>query len=127
MQVDTSKWCSLCREGGQPDHFSSARRCAFESGVFSSENWQCGTALRLREMFEEAGDDGSRNVRFRNDDQSLGVLWVEDEHYIVGTWYKERGSTGSLLAMIDSDFHVLTLDEAESAIESVCRKKSEVI
>lgn len=49
------KLCSISAASTPAD-----RRCAFESGVFSSGNWQCGTvlALRLRALMAVSADPG---------------------------------------------------------------------
>lgn len=67
-------------------------------------------------------------MRWRHDDESFGCLSVpldwdsEDGGYrgggffVAGTWYKDRGATGTLVFLRDAEYHPLTLSEAESAI-----------
>jgi len=132
--------CKLCIEQGHPPNFGSPPRCAFESGEFSSDNWNCATAIRIRElMYQESF--GELGLRLRMHDQSFGSLWVpphpEDIPYgkrigpwrgggfISGYWYKDRGQTEMLIRVDPRDGGNekeaalrLTLAEAEAAIEN---------
>lgn len=59
--------CKLCTEQGQPVNFGSQVRCAFESGEFSSDNWNCATACAIRAFMGEGwGDDGKNEDNFGN-------------------------------------------------------------
>lgn len=81
------KVCPLCEAAGPI--IGSHRRCAFVSGVFDANNWNCETANRLRDMVE---------TPIWNEDQHMGVL--NFPHYgmfVILSWYKRRGKTDAIL------------------------------
>jgi len=135
--------CKLCIEQGRPEHSASEPRCAFESGEFSSDNWNCATAGAIRELMgEHAWIDERHDEAFyvRRDDRSYGALFVppnpeQPEHegswrgggFIAGYWYKHRGQTEMLIRVDPRNggqepdaAKPLTLEEAEAALEC-CR------
>jgi hypothetical protein len=112
--------CKLCVERGKTWNGDDPR-CAFESGVFSGDNWNCATANELRSI-------GERNDLIKyGDDASLLVLDVpegdfDDDHgwnraWAVLTWYKQRGCTAQAFYMDDDIFYPLKIEQAEAIIE----------
>ena len=113
--------CKRCKDFGQPDYFGSPVKCAFESGTFSSDNWQCQTALLVRELA-----DDYYSVRDDMRCGSLGVVPLPEaeidgiqQGYVVMSWYKDRGTTGQMWVMWDEDKpEPLTLNTAEFILEA---------
>ncbi|MBR8661188.1 hypothetical protein [Brevibacillus sp. NL20B1] len=108
--------CKLCIERGKTWNGDDPR-CAFETGVFSPDNWNCATMNALREI--------SRQLRttYRDDMAAASIGYVPfegDEYsgYIVMTWYKDRGRTGNaFIAWDDEPIRELTEADALLAIE----------
>jgi len=91
-----------------------APKCAFTSGVFSGDNWQCATMNALRELVEDKPE-----ARW-SDDQWAAVIPVESlSDHIVMSWYKHRGCTE--LAYIVGTKEPLTLEQAEMALDEAAR------
>lgn len=118
--------CRLCKERGKTWEGSDPV-CAFESGVFSPDNWACATMGKLRRLSEELGHSD------RDDDScgSIGYVPLSDNYapdtyegfggYIVMMWYKERGRVGNAVFMTDEGTEPLTLEQAEIAIKTAER------
>ena len=92
-------------------------RCAFSNGIFSSDNWNCATMNKLREIVKKAG------LFWRDDDiGSIGVLPVDlDEFYgfLIMLWYKERGQVEqAILLSSERPPALLTLDLALKIIKN---------
>jgi len=89
--------CKLCKERGKTWEGSDPK-CAFESGTFNMDNWNCATMNELRDIAGEIG------LNYRNglDSASFGAVPFE-EGYIVMTWYKSRGKTGNAQVMHDNE------------------------
>lgn len=87
--------CKLCKERGKTWEGSDPK-CAFETGVFNQDNWNCATMNRLREIARAKG------LTYINESESLGVIPFEDG-YIILTWYKDRGRIGNTVIMCDSE------------------------
>ena len=91
-------------------------RCAFSNGIFSSDNWNCATMNKLREIVKKAG-------LFWRDDSigSIGVLPIDlNEFYgfLVMLWYKERGQVEqAILLSSERPPTLLTLDLVLKIIE----------
>jgi hypothetical protein len=109
---------------GQPKHFGSSVKCAFESRTFDSNNWQCQTANELRDIMDWTDRDDLRAA-------SVGVIRIPEygaednetdniqQGYLVATWYKDRGTTGQMWVMWDDEPpELLTLDTAEFILAS---------
>jgi len=125
--------CKLCTERGKTWNGDDPR-CAFESGVFSTDNWRCATMSRLRGIAEKRGS----SERDDNSCASIGYVPLDNDYvpmdapemdagYIVMTWYKDRGRKGQALIMWDDEeSRPLTLREAEEAIRvyELNRKRS---
>jgi hypothetical protein len=93
--------------------------CAFMLDEFHTDNWNCATMNKLRNLCYEKG------FHKRDDDcnASIGLLSIPENGvvcgYLVMTWYKSRGRVGKAILMCDDeDPHVLTLIEAETIIKS---------
>lgn len=91
--------------------------CAFENKEFGQENWMCASMNFLRDLCREHGYT-------RRDDMaaaSIGVLHIPENDivngYLVMTWYKERGRTGTAVVMCDSmSPEILNKEMAEEVI-----------
>jgi hypothetical protein len=137
--------CTLCIAQGWPSNFGDEPRCAFETGEFSSENWNCATAVAIRMLMGEGWDDSKTHDNFyvRRDDQSYGALFVPPHPedipegkqvgpwrgggLIAGYWYKHRSQTEMLIRVDPRNggkepeaAKRLTVQEAEAAIENCC-------
>lgn len=115
--------CSLCLERGKTWDGSDPR-CAFENGVFDTENWNCATMNELRDISERL----ETNRRDDNACACIGYVPFEgDEYsgYIVMTWYKNRGRTGNALIMWDDEKERPL--KVEDAIEAVHQNKKKNI
>ncbi len=98
-------------------------RCAFdESGKFQSDNWNCQTMNRLRELCGEDGEEREDAWYWRNDiaSSSIGVLPIPDVMdietggYVVMTWYKRKGNIGNaIIVRSNEESTPLTLEVAE--------------
>ena len=96
-------------------------KCAFSNGIFSSNNWNCATMNKLREIVKKSG------LFWRNDDiGSIGILSVDlDEFcgFLVMLWYKEREQVEqAILLSLENPPALLTLDLAIKIIESYEKK-----
>lgn len=104
--------CLACLSAGmKPPHFGSPRRCAFESGIFSTDNWQCATLNALRDLAIFSHRDDMENGSI-----CVIPLPVNDiqQGYIVLSFYKDRGSVGRAIVMNDEEEpKVLTLQVAD--------------
>lgn len=104
--------CELCSRDWQPANYGSPRKCAFEGETFSSNNWNCGLANRIRRAMYDDEYEGHA-LRYRNDCGvgSVGALVVEvpskaddadhgfDHEFcglLVADWYKDRGALDGL-------------------------------
>lgn len=109
--------CKMCKERGKPPWFGDDPRCAFESGVFNTDNWNCATMNALRDLAEKLG------TTYRDDlaAGSIGYVPFENEDYsgyIVMTWYKNRGRTDNAVVMwVDEPLRELTEEDALLALE----------
>lgn len=107
--------CKRCVKRGKPTNFGSDPKCAFESGIFSKNNWQCATISELRIFADDFGYTSRQN------DESIGVLKIPERvgnGYLVMTWYKNRGAIGGALILDDEEPpKMLTLETAEEIIE----------
>lgn len=88
--------------------------CAFSSGVFVSDNWNCGTMHLLRRKVDPRCDDELRSAMYCGDDASMGAINLRDTGVLVLSWYKSRGRTGQ--AIVFRDDNVIPLTE-EMALE----------
>lgn len=99
-------------------------KCAFSNGIFSSDNWNCATMNKLREIVKKAG------LFWRDDDMgSIGILPIDLDEFVgflVMLWYKERGQVEqAILLSLENPPALLTLDLAIKIIESYEKKFKE--
>ena len=106
--------CRLCQERGKTWEGSDPR-CAFVDGVFTTDNWNCATMNKLRDIARDLP------LYWRNDDfGTFGAVPFEGEYwqgYIAMAWYKRRGRTKQAMLMGDGDMP-LPLTE-EMALEAI--------
>lgn len=111
--------CPRCLERGRPPHFGSTPRCAFETGVFSPENWMCATLIDLRNELVEQD-----KVVYADDNRAALIPCRSGEGFIVIVWYKSRGCT-SRVTWLNDDEHApqrsATLEEVEYVLEDLQR------
>ena len=97
------------------------RKCAFESGVFSKDNWNCAAMNLLRHTAE------NKNLRQRGYDISCAVLripevkisddeWVNDGFCIL-SWYKECGCTSNAIFVSDEIEQPLRFAQVEAILK----------
>lgn len=112
--------CRLCTERGKT-WSGDDPRCAFETGIFDTNNWNCATMSRLRDISRQLHTETRDDMACA----SIGYVPLSNDYadgdmdagYIVMTWYKDRGRTGQALIMWDdNEPRPLTLREAEEAI-----------
>lgn len=102
--------CEECKKRGKTWKGEDPT-CAFESGIFSSENWNCATMNKLRHIVDEKEFEKHNNM-----DCYLAVIPLEESGWIILSWYKRRGRTPTARYMIDDIDQLLTLEDATRAI-----------
>jgi hypothetical protein len=118
--------CKLCSTTPK-DWQGSDRKCAFYTGIFIKENWNCETMNRLRglkELGDEQGQSGPM-LTYNNGDQRMLVIpsnWIDDseEHlcdFVIIGWYKSRGRTEIGLSIYDTESSLLTVQVAEAILK----------
>lgn len=111
-----SERCKLCSEQPLVD-YGEPRRCAFMSGVFSSDNWNCLTLNGIRNKLNHGRFD---------DDEWLASTYVDfvadpdsgeqiANGYLVLQGYKNRGrvQSAAFFATDEAGLLALTKDLAE--------------
>ena len=102
--------CKACNERSKTWNGDDPK-CGFETDTFSSENWNCASIGRLRELADE------RSVY--NEDQYCSIIPIPDScEFIVLCWYKRRGRTESAIVMSDSGASPLTIDVVEAVLNT---------
>jgi len=105
--------CKLCKQRGKTWK-GDEPKCAFENGVFSSDNWNCATMGALRNLAE--------GPSVYNNDQHCATLPVFDcGEFLIISWYKSRGQTEGAWIVDSCSILPLSIGEAEAIID----KKSE--
>lgn len=107
------KDCPRCKKRGKTWPGSNPR-CAFRTGKYSTDNWNCATMDGLRDLAEEERET------YQRDDMNAGSFGFVhfSGGYICMSWYKSRGRTARAIVMRDDiKPHVLTLKEAEQALK----------
>jgi len=110
--------CAMCEKRGKTWEDSDPC-CAFEDGRFNRDNWNCATLNALRQISRDIGT----YRRDDNADASIGVIPIneateDDMGYIVLTWYKDRGKTGSAIVVDDGEVpRELTLELAAAVVK----------
>ena len=103
------KDCPHCIEREKPEYFGSDPKCAFRSGVFDTNNWQCATMNALRDLAEEQ--------TVRTEDNSAAIIPILGEGgFILMRWYKERGRTENACVFFSDSPEPLTLHLARKAL-----------
>ena len=100
--------CKMCKARGK-NWEGSDPKCAFESGVFSTENWNCATMNLLRDSTDWK----------RRDDMDAGSIGVIHTvwGYLVMLWYKDRGRTTDAYIITEGEpIDSLDLELAEKII-----------
>jgi hypothetical protein len=111
--------CNLCAT--TPKNWEGDdRQCAFESGTFSTLNWNCATVNKLRDIAE--------NYRAYGDDQSIATIPVGETKFrssgwLIMNWYKDRGRTDLCQFISYGHIRNLNLKHAEEIIELYSPKK----
>jgi len=121
--VASTSECRLCVERGGRTWEGSDPNCAFTSGEFDDDNWNCATLNALRTIAE--GDDWPEPAEWG---EQRGALWSNDERaaliahegeFVVLGWYKHRGRTQIALLISDDGYRTLTLADAERFLASL--------
>jgi hypothetical protein len=104
--------CKACKERGKTWD-GSAPQCAFVqdgifTGVFNSDNWNCATMNKLRNLCDEP---------INNEDQNAEIICGVDSQHVVLTWYKRRGRTEGAFMLNDGVAMPLVITEAENIID----------
>lgn len=116
--------CPLCKNRGKTWNGSDPR-CAFsDKGDFISENWNCATMNKLRDLCCKYGTV----MRDDNSCGTIGYLPMDNDYapdnfetfggYIVLIWYKSHGRTDNAVFISDDECVPLTLRHAETAIKT---------
>jgi hypothetical protein len=94
----------------QPKNYGSPRKCGFNDfGMFTSDNWACGTLMELRPDFDTPQRHG-------DDDQNLYVIPTDGCFIILGV-YKSRGATEFATLVNGSEQRALTLEMCERVLD----------
>ncbi len=102
--------CMACAARGKTWNGSDPR-CAFESGVFSAENWNCATLNALRELVYEGQNPMPAGIDYRYcEDQKYATVCIDaveldGERIALAlwvSWYKSRGATEALWLLSES-------------------------
>ena len=99
--------CKMCKERGQTWE-GDKPRCAFESGVFDEDNWQCATINALRDLVYEGQSPMPPRVDYRYcEDQKYATVCIDGIEGADGalalwvSWYKNRGGTDQAWLLYD--------------------------
>lgn len=109
--------CARCEADPRPfGGGSDPRKCAFPDGVFTTENWNCGTLARLRWLADEHPESQGHN-----EDQHVFTFPLADScGFLVLSWYKSRGRTEGAWILDSEKMKPLTLADAETIIAQSC-------
>lgn len=119
------KVCIYCKEAypnGRPENFASDPQCAFPDGVFTKDNWNCGTANRVRDLAEEHKEPGAILVRDHGivgtdgTDHYAALVPVLSGDFLVVGWYKHRGATEYIGVFDGRSVQVATIKDIERAL-----------
>jgi len=118
--------CYIIKRVGTITYAMSEPICAFRSGIFNKNNWNCATMSLLRNIVEN--ENHPLYVGYCRDDgisDTIGIIRIPDPPdetcqtgYIVLTYYKERGTVGNAIVVRDDkDPEPLRLKTAEWVIK----------
>ena len=96
-------------------------KCAFKNSKFSSDNWNCETMNRLRDLVidDYDGEKGEGKCLW-NEDQKCGIYAIpETGEFLVLSWYKRRGRTDGAWIVNESEVRNLTLKDAKEIIKGI--------
>lgn len=100
--------CKACKERGKT-WGGDDPKCAFKSGQFDSNNWNCATAGLIRDICYE-GQEFPPGVDYQYcDDQKYSTVKVDHIEGLGGalalwvTWYKQRGATGAMWLLFENE------------------------
>lgn len=100
--------CKRCLERGKIWNGSDPK-CAFETGVFRSDNWMCATMGELRRIVDEKA--------IYNEEQYGAMIPISEYgEFLVMSWYKRRGRTDLALFIHDENYTPITIKQAEEII-----------
>ena len=99
--------CRRCVERGQTWD-GDPPKCAFRSGAFNSDNWNCASLVDVR-LSRQANS-------FWNDDQNLAVYPFDCGRFLILGWYKSRGRTEVAIVVDECDFRPATLEDVEAVL-----------
>lgn len=110
--------CPRCVARG-PLKNSDPPKCAFVSGIFSGENWNCATANAIRYLVQGDGFGtvpAGVSASFSNDTTALLVpVDIGEYEFLLVSWYKRRGRT-AVIATVGNEASPLELALAEEVI-----------
>jgi len=115
--------CPRCAARGKTWPGSDPR-CAFPSGTFDADNWNCATMNALRDAARETD-----SLAYNGDEDTCAVVgfpeYGDEGHsgFVVLSWYKQRGNTAGATAIVDYQPTPLTLPMAEAALDAYDRWK----
>lgn len=106
--------CKMCIARGKT-WSGSDPICAWEDNHPLSDNWNCATLIRLRNVAIERG------WVINLEDVSLATIPVDDDDHgygwVVLSWYKSRGRTGTALFVNDDKYQELTESDAIACLK----------
>ena len=104
--------CKYCEQRGQT-WVGSDPECAFESGRFSPDNWNCEATNIVRQIIEKYGD-----ISYIGDDRKgrIELIINDTKCAIEAEWYKSRGRTDKLVFMISTRKYPVVLWHIETLI-----------
>lgn len=103
---------SMCSKCAAADHLEG-RKCAFRSGVFDTDNWNCEGLYTLR------SDAYRREVVVYSEDNNACLVPFEGRFLFLG-WYKGRGRVDELRFM-DVDEPIILAPVTLEQMEEVLR------
>jgi len=102
--------CNFCDERGKTWEGSDPK-CAFEAEIFNSDNWNCATMNKLRDL--------AVDCKAYADDQSCAIIPIPDDYeFVILSWYKSRGRTEGAWIVSEEEIKPLTIDIAENIINT---------
>lgn len=134
IPITSSQECPSCVTRGKTWEGSDPK-CAFTTGVFSSNNWNCATLNKLRELTYLCANHVQHT---RVDEQNYCTLPLTEVPYfqtinsnetavcLYFSWYKSRGLTEVLYIMFDTASpREPTLKEVEAIIDYYKEKRGQ--